>query len=525
MIDIEPRHGNLHFINIKYGYIVLGISSILILYLLLFKFIYIQQWKRNGIHNKLLTYLQGPPTWFIMLIWTVIIAFLSQDKIHSIFIEYTTVAKRLGRIAYSLVPLNIFLILRFANSPNLNPGYYLQNLNLHKWLSRLIFLLSFIHGLIFAAKWIIEGTGSKFVKFLNLLGIVVILPFTLLIVVSIRYMRRKSYRLFYIVHNITSWSMVILITFHARPGVWPIAILSIVMLALQLYSRLAAYRVNSIKVIDTPTSTLQIVKVPLPLEFPSWSPASHVRINYSFSKIQCWLTATHPFTIASIYEDSRTSLVLIKKKTQLNFDAQSTYLVTGPYCSIPQPLFNTAQVVSIICGGSGLSFGLPIYQYFKTTNPSVEVNLVWCVSNKDDLFILNQLNLSDLQIYVTGVDSQESSSNEPIPPEFVIEGDDEVEHHGLLKENIELQHIVPNPVDPNDIDEGNSTKDDSATNGRRYRLGRPKLDEVFAINNPTITLDPNITWIIACGPDGMINDSKKWAKEHNYQFFSEKYEM
>lgn len=524
MIEIEPRHGNHHFINIKYGYIILGISLLLALHLLLFKFIYIQQWKRNGIHNRLLTYLQGPPTWFIILIWVIIITYLAQDNIHSIFIEYSTIAKRLGRIAYSLIPLNIFLILRFANSPNLNPGYYLQNLNLHKWLSRLIFVLSLIHGLAFTFKWIFEGTGSKFTKLWNFLGIVVIVPFLLLIIVSIRYMRRKSYRVFYIVHNITSWFMVFLITLHARPGVWQIAILSIVMLAFQLYLRFAAYRVNSIKVIDIPSSTLQIIKIPLPLNFPIWSPASHIRVNYSFLNFRCWLMATHPFTIASIYEDSRTSLVLIKKKTQLEFDPQNTYLVTGPYCSLPQPLFNTAQVVSILCGGSGISFGLPIYQYFKSTNPSVVVNLVWCVLNKEDLFILNQLNLSDVHAYVTGVDNQDSSSEQTMP-EFVIGGEDDVENHGLLKENIELQPIVPNPIDPNEIGDGKSNKGDSITNGEHYRLGRPKLDEVFAINNPTFTFDPNNTWIIACGPDGLINDSQKWAKEHNYQFFSEKYEM
>ena len=524
MMDIEPRHGNHHFVNIKYGYIILGISLLLSLHLLLFKFIYIQQWKRNGIHNRLLTYLQRPPTWFIMLIWIVIIIYLSQDNIHEIHVEDTTIAKRLGRIAYSLIPLNIFLILRFSNSPYLNPGYYLQNLNLHKWLSRLVFVLALIHGLIFTIKWIVDGTGSKFVTIWNFLGIVVLVPFLLLMVVSIRYMRRKSYPLFYVVHNITSWLMVFLITLHARPRVWPIAIVAIAMLAMQLYSRFATYRVNSLKVIDIPASTLQIVKIPLPLNFPIWSPASHIRLNFSFLNIRCWVMATHPFTIASIFEDSRTSLVLIKKKTQLQFDSQCTYLMTGPYCSIPQPFFNTAQVVSILCGGSGISFGLPIYQYFKSTNPSVVVSLTWCVLNKDDLFILNQLNVSDIQVYVTGIDTQQSSE-EHFMPEFLVEGEDDVENHGLLKENIELQPIVPNPIDPSEINEGKSNKDESITNGKRYKLGRPKLDEIFAINNPTFTYDPSTTWIIACGPDGLIYDSQRWATEHNYQFFSEKYEM
>ncbi|KAI5957667.1 AIM14 [Candida theae] len=528
MIDIAPRHGDHHFINIKYGYIVLGASAVLVLYLLLFKFIYIQQWKRNGVHNKTLTYLQHPPTWFLMLIWSVVAVFLLQHKIHSISAEYVTIAKRSGRIAYSLIPFNIFLILRFTNSPNLNPGYYLQNLNLHKWLSRLIFVLSALHGLSFGIKWIVEGSGSKFLNFWNFLGIVVLVPFVALIVVSIRYMRRKSYRMFYIVHNITSWSMVFLITLHARPGIWPIATLAIVLLAFQMYLRFAAYNVNSTKVIDVPSSSLQIVKIPLPLNFPVWSPASHIRINYSFSDIRCWLMATHPFTIACIYEDSPTSLVLVKKKTSLNFDPQVSYLVTGPYCSLPQPLLNTAQVVSILCGGSGLSFGLPIHQYLKATNPSVVVNLIWCISKRDDLFICNHLDLSKVQVYVTGIGNQESVTEQPTP-DFVVGGEeDEVENHGLLKDNIELQPIVPNPVNPDKINEGKSKDDvdeDSVTNGGRYRLGRPKLDEIFAINNPTFTFDPSTAWIIACGPDGLINDSRKWATEHSYQFFSEKYEM
>ncbi|KAI3405246.2 AIM14 [Candida oxycetoniae] len=528
MVEIEPRHGDHHYINVKYGYIIFGLSLLQILYLIVFKLLFIRQWKKSGIYNNALSKLSSPATWPIIAIWVVTIAVIAQYHIGSFAHDYIVVAKRLGRIAYSLIPMNIYLILRFPNSFNWNSGYYLQNLNQHKWLSRVIFILSLLHAVGFTYKWIKEGTISKFVKFFNFLGVLTLLPFMLLIIVSIRYMRRKWYFGFYIIHNITSWLMVILITFHARPGVLLFGISSLILLALQLYLRFAnGYRVNATKVIDVPSSSLQIVEIPTPQNFPLWLPASHLRINYPLSNARSWIGATHPYTIASIHEDGNNSLTLITKKTTFQFMQHLGYLITGPYPALPPPFYTSAQVVNIVCGGSGISFGLPIFQFFKSSNHEATiVNLVWCVRNKADLFIVRKFDLTGAQIYVTSPVSQEQEEEQANIPEFVIHDEHHEENHGLLEENIELQSIKGQ----DDDDEFDKQKPDflnnnNNNNNNNFKFGRPKLDEVFAIDNPTITYDPKCSWVLACGPDGLIKDAKIWAKEHDYEFFYEKYEM
>ncbi|KAI5964774.1 AIM14 [Candida pseudojiufengensis] len=521
MIEIEPRHGDHHFINIKYGYYTLAFSALLIVYLSFTKYIYIQQWKRKGYLSKILRNLQHPSTWIILLIWIIICCSMSQIGIHHFSEEYITICKRLGRIGYSLIPLNIYLILRVQNSSSLNIGYYLQNLNLHKWISRLIFFLCLLHAIGFTFKWIKGKTISKFFGIWNFLGLIVLIPFIVLIFVSIRIMGRKNYTLFYVIHNVTAWLMVLLITLHARPGVLPIAGINIILLIYQLYLRfLGGYKIDSIKIMDTPNSTLQIIRVALPINFPVWSPGSHIRLNYPVSSFKSWIGPTHPFTIASIYEDNHQSFDLIIKKTQTFYiNSHLSYYLTGPYLALPQPFFNTSEIVNIICGGSGISFGLPILQYFKINSPNTIINLIWCVKNERDLFIVEKLNLSDVQIFVTTLDNTEESSsstdsvnnNNREPPKFVIE--DEGEDHELLhqEEEIELQSI--------------KAKEEIESKQNIFKLGRPKLDEVFAINNPTITYDPKCSWVLACGPDSLIDESRKWSKDHNYQFFSEKYEM
>ncbi|CAK9440544.1 uncharacterized protein LODBEIA_P46090 [Lodderomyces beijingensis] len=524
MVELEARHGDHHFVNVKYGYIIFALSLAQVLLHIFFKFIFIKRWEKSGLFSSRLSFLASPPTWLSMTLWVIIILAVAQYHIGVLSENYITLAKRLGRVSYSLVPLNIYLVLRFPYSANLSCGYYLQSLNLHKWMSRLIFLLALLHGAAFTYKWTATGTLSKFFKLWNFLGLLVLVPFILLIVVSVRVMRRKWYSGFYIIHNITAWFMVVLISLHARPGVLPFAIVALALLALQLYLRFTAYRVNSVKSITTPTSSLQIIQIPTPLVFPVWLPASHIRLNYSFSNIKSWTGATHPFTIASTYEDASPILTLITRKTQFEFNPSSAYLLSGPYPALPAPFFSDLQMCNIICGGSGISFALPIFQYLKVHSPKVPVQMVWCVRNSSDLFIRNHLDMEEVEVYVTGVNDQITT------PEFVI-SDEHEENHGLLGgDEIELRSMKSGNGDNRDGD-GDNAEIDLDTEGKSIderklccRQGRPKLHEAFAINN-NVTYDVRHSWVLACGPDGLIKDAQIWAKDHGFNFFSEKYEM
>ncbi|EGW33502.1 ferric reductase-like protein [Spathaspora passalidarum NRRL Y-27907] len=529
-IDLHPRHGDHHFVNVKYGYVILAFSLVHIICRLGSKNVYLRQWSSTGSHSRLLRMYSSIPTWVVIALWVLCIFFVGGHHIEDLSEEYVVVAKRYGRIAYCLIPLNIFLILRPTNIYFWKIGYYLENLNLHKWLSRLIALCATVHAVTYTVKWLKEGaTAEKSFKILNLLGVITFYLFVVLVVISVRILRRRFYNFFYIFHNITAWSMVLLIALHARPGVSIIALLNLALLMYQLYLRyISVYKVDNIKVIDSPGSTLQLININVPGKFPSWLPASHIRLNYSRRNISSWVLPTHPFTIATITEDNTPNISLIVKKNNFQFNTNQDYLLTGPYPSLPPPFFNSAKSVNIICGGSGISFGLPVFNYVKTCNTFIPIKMIWCVRNQSDTFITKHLDMTGVQVYITSIlDSapgESSGSSKTTPdsstaslqqlPVFVIE--DEEQTHGLLDDDIELQTLNPGK-------EGSERLPEKSAN--TFNLGRPKLDEVFAIDDPTTVEDKKNCWVIACGPDELIKDAKTWAKDREYEFFFEKYEM
>ncbi|EMG51006.1 AIM14 Probable metalloreductase AIM14 [Candida maltosa Xu316] len=527
-MDIEPRHGGEnHTVNIKYGYIIFGLSGAYILLFSLINYTQIRLWEKNNRFSKFWNNLNHPKIWMVILGWFLIIFFIGGHKITEFSEQYTTVAKRYGRVAYCLVPLDIYLILRPSDVINLKSGYYLDNLKIHKWVSRLIGLCVLLHAIGFFYKWKSEGTLiSKSFSFLNFLGVVVFVLFSVLVIVSIRSLRRRNYTVFYIIHNLTSWSMVVLIAFHARPGVTVFAIISLLLFIYQFYflKFYKSFTVNSLKVIDTPISTMSIVKIPFPTNFPTnWFPGSHVRLNYASFSFKSLVLPSHPFTISSIPQQGTTNLTLIIKKTN-NFQINSTdnYSLTGPFISLPPPFFTSAKSINIICGGSGISYGLPIFNHFKSFSTNFPIKLVWTVRNVHDLFIMNQLDLTDVQVFVTSIDGQNQQQQEEggsggAVPLFVVEDE---EGHGLLHDDndIPLQNMSAKKGDVKKEEENEEPK-------RGYSLGRPKFDEVFAEEDPHTEFEMNDKWMIACGSDALIQDSKKWARDKGYSFFYEKYEM
>ncbi|RLV95959.1 putative metalloreductase AIM14 [Spathaspora sp. JA1] len=155
--------------------------------------------------------------------------------------------------------------------------------------------------------------------------------------------------------------------------------------------------------------------------------------------------------------------------------------------------------------------------------------MVWCVRNETDTFIAKHLDITGIQVYVTSIlepgSGESTGSSKTTPnsstasleqgPVFVVEDTSEEQTHGLLEDDIELQTLSSGK------EGGNSAKKFA----REFNLGRPKLDEVFAINDPTTVEDKKNCWVIACGPDELIKDAKSWAKDREYEFFYEKYEM
>lgn len=513
---LEPRHGHGHHnhrANVKYGYYTLLASIAYIGVIATCRYIYAYRWQKQGRPGTRGVWraIVHTPFWVHLLLWFAIYLVLLFVGLLNFPKYYAGFLKRTGRVAYCLVPLDVILAFR----PALFGGSgYLEHIPFHKWLLRIILFGTTIHGLGFFVKWLIEHRfWDRFFDIYNVLGEIPTFLAVLLAVVLARPIRAKVYGFFYIWHNATVVSFATMIIVHARPGVTDIAILTIVLCGVQVYLRVSrTYRLPKITIVDKDQLALRVLKLTKPTHYPAeWSAGSHLRLTTKMASFTYWLLPSHPYTIALLPLDD--SVVLVVKKT-FRFQVFSSvdYTITLPYMSLPPPFFKTAENVHILCGGSGISMGVPLYRYFST-NSSVVANLTWCISNKEDDYVLDELTVPKaMDIYVTG--SQSSTL-------FVNNG--ETEQYGLLDEadNFELQSLSSDESeDPNPFADTNAVRKKP---GVSYHKGRPIFDEIFRPFGETD--DAANKWLIVCGPPGMIQDAKKWGRQHKVQVFSELYEM
>ncbi|KAK6465637.1 ferric reductase [Scheffersomyces coipomensis] len=507
LINIDPRHAEgQHYINIKYGYFILFLSGLHIIWSQSIKYIYLRKWSQSGSNINIWKKISSIPIWVTVIIWSLIYFILFPFHITEWSENYTTAIKRSGRIAYALIPLDIFLVLRPSNVIGFKIGYYLESLNLHKWISRLIVLAAVVHGCGFTYKWIIDGTIlEKPFVILNFLGVVVFLFAVTLVIISIRPIRQRIYQVFYILHDFTAWIFVILIAFHARPGVLWIAVLNSLLFAVQIYQRFfRAHYVHNIQVLGK-SHSLQIIRIERPPDFPStFLPGSHIRLTYSNLNYKSWFLPTHPFTVVS---NSDSNLIELIVSPTVNFQLNSSliYSLTGPFPSLPKPFFETVQNLNIICGGSGISFGLPVFKYLANSPNIKSLNLIWCIRNKKDLQILENFfeHLPEsLHIYITGdTGSKEETLFDEESEELLFGSNSHQE------ENIELDQL------------DKPTKEKTSN----IHYNRPDFNEVFSSFHSTGDSDKQ--WLVACGPSDLVNDAHAWSRKNNVQFFSEVYEM
>lgn len=507
--SFSPRHeGHHHAANIKYGYIVLGFSVVHIIGILICKSVFKLRWTTS---TKGIDFVKSPL--FISIIaWTLILIGLGVFHVQ-LPENYVTSIKRFGRMSYALLPFDIFLVLR----PNSIGLRYLELIDLHKWMSRVIIAGAIIHGVGYFIKWILEGSlFTKLVRLWNFLGIVVFMLNLILIIISLRYFRRRIYQYFYVVHNITVWLFVGLICLHARPGVGKYAIACASLLGLQIFERYAkSHSISDLKVISYEGSNLIVVRIQRDLKIADWPSGSHIRLTYPLTNYRSWIFPTHPYTIASLESDEMLDLI-ISKSNRFILHPQMPYSWTGPFTSFSKELLQTIDNVDIICGGSGISFALPVFRNLK--QKASHVKLIWCVRSNNDLHVLRTLNFNEeIIIHITG-NLQDSTSN------TIFDEED----YGLLdydnNENFELESL-PSPETPS-----RTVNDDSLSQDTRPKKeskfiivqGRPDFGHTF---ESLVQVNSSNKWIIACGPRSLVNSAQEWASENKVNFVSEIYEM
>ena len=489
----QEEHHTKHYANINYGYNVLMVS---LLYIFL---LYALRNMPNrpsvtSLHSRILNkiYSLDPVVHMCLLFIPLLITFPTS---YPFFRNMGLYIKRLGRLSYTLVPLNLILSLKPPTFP-FNQGYtYDQFIPLHKWLSRLIFVIGIIHGVGFIVKWASDPTVSfseKCSNPQNIIGIVILIMMIFSIILSIGVMRRKNYALFYVVHKLVYLAFIFGVPLHARPGVAKpyIWICCILLILHSLDSIILSKRVklNSIikNKISPDSTTLSILNIPrfaAPDVFP---PGTHLRISpYGCFNPLFWLLPSHPYTICSSPEDSELRLIITETKFKMM--PEKAYTVLGTYPSnLPSALIeDIGQQILIVCGGSGIGYGLAIFEYFKHNTNVDSLKIVWLLKKQGDFdFLKSNLDMRDLQegenlsIFITGEGSAAAQT---------LDGDGEAYE---MQSNIHTRRI-------------NWTED---------------LDEYLQNKNDK-------SWMICCGPESLVHDACEFAEVNSINFISEFYSI
>ncbi|CCH46342.1 putative membrane protein [Wickerhamomyces ciferrii] len=507
-VDLIKRHGSTHFANVPIGHFLFFLTIINVIGIYSFQKFYLHKWSRSG-RSTTSRALVSTPEWWKLIIWNIIIIGLSFYKFKlsllSVFI------KRLGRFAYLLLPLDIF----FAFKPNPLPNiYYLEYVFLHKWLSRVIVLLSVVHGIMFTVKWAVEHEFFKFFRLLNFLGVIAVIGWLMITIISLKPIRHRFYKAFFTTHLILAWISPFLLQFHARPGVTFYSFIIVILFIAQVITKIWKSKDEKLDIETSKGSDLIIIK--FPNSFGDYLPSSHIRIS-EFQKINplTYLLPTHPFTIASSPTDS--TIKLIVKKTNFEIKPRFDYSISGPFPSLHSNFFKTAENVVLVAGGSGISYALGIYQNLQINN-FTRVHLIWVLRNKADLWILNHFNVKKIDIFITSDISKTDADNEE-GDNLLQLNDDDVDIDTDTDFDIELEDFGNDPfADFNSI--GRSQRRDQLQKTIKY--GRPNL------RNYTNYIDQYVkanNWVISCGTKSLNNDCSKWAKFLEVKHHSEVYEL
>jgi NAD(P)H-flavin reductase len=499
-LDLVKRHGALHTVNIKYGYILLALCGLFVLVRTFSLWYYDRSWRRSGrsTTNRRITHL--PPYLTLSLI-TLTVAILF--AIHPHLEKGSVSIKRLGRLSYALIPLDIFL----ASKPAFfSVDNYLNTIRLHKLVSRLILTLAIFHSIGFLGWYAQHNSLFKLLRPVNFIGFVIFLLGTIMMV-FVKPVRDVSYKFFYIYHNFFMLSFIILIYYHARPGVALYYSISLLLVAVQTLRKYVYSKdITMTEIIENPESDYVIIKFPKTLLPEDYLPASHVRIGYSKWNPLYMLMPSHPYTVATIYENRDLLSSLIVKKTRFQIQPFETYSIQANLkSSLSENFFNTAENVNIVCGGSGISFGLPIFEYFKRAilagGRDVKLKFIWVTRNEADLYILQDMAVQGVDVFVTKSDSDQM---------------DTIEVDAFSEQGIPLSDLSVD--DSADSFENIKTKFTNVS-----VIGkRPDLEAMLE-KNMTRTIDYANKWVISCGPASLNRDCERIALTNKCSFFSEEY--
>lgn len=273
----------------------------------------------------------------------------------------------------------------------------------HRVLGRITYFLLCLHGAFYVNYYIQTGvltqklTSSKVV----ILGVAALLGMTLLTTTAFSWVRKYSYRLFFVTHFLVALALPPMIFFHVHHArvymVESLAVFIVDLGARKLTTTTAEARLELVH----GTNLIKII-AKVPRKFASRFrdfPGSHVYVNIptasrSGSLKMLYEFMFNPFTVAAVNEDSQ-ELTLVARQLKgpmsrafgnlANISASGRKVplsIEGPYGSskyFPSHVASQADRVLLVAGGVGATFILPIYQYIAAEHPAIRIDVIWAV--------------------------------------------------------------------------------------------------------------------------------------------------
>ena len=227
-------------------------------------------------------------------------------------IDYMHLTKRLGQVGASQLPMHYLLAMRAPYSPTqwLTRLSHEQLKASHQMLGRIIYLLLALHAAFYLNFFVLSGFLAKRIKDWDVIfGIISITLFTIVSTTALSFVRRRSYRVFYISHIAIANLIIVplyLHVSHIRIIVYQVVLVE----ALHVIFRALRFRLYQGTIRLLPGTNLVQIRVPLPISSSAlkWRPGQHVYLSRPWGKAKApsfydrWLmiNKTNPFTVASI---------------------------------------------------------------------------------------------------------------------------------------------------------------------------------------------------------------------------------
>ncbi|KAG8221551.1 ferric reductase like transmembrane component-domain-containing protein [Butyriboletus roseoflavus] len=286
---------------------------------------------------------------------------------------------RSGWVIASQIPF-VYALATKNNLIGLLVGVGYEKLNfLHRHVGRLMVIGANVHAIGYIYQWSLAGDVSQqisqpYIRW----GIVTLVCLDLLGFFSIRYVRTKTYNLFFGTHVVGLIVALVAACYHQQACV-PYVIAGSVVYGLDHIIRAIKTRFTTATLRTIPE--LGLTQVDIPSLNTGWRAGQHVRLRVLSAAMGLWgMTEVHPFTVASA-TNTEEGLVLMCKNTgnwtgKLYEMAQATasgeqgqkpegrvkVMVEGPYGGVGDITIPNYSGAMFIIGGSGVTFALSAVQ-------------------------------------------------------------------------------------------------------------------------------------------------------------------